>query len=74
MTSDKEIEALALRARHLGATVTITRTREIEDGRPTGRNPIDTVQVAGLKGVGPFPMSPIAAAERLREVLARHCH
>lgn len=67
MTDDKEIEALVAKARAMGATVTILRQLEREAGRLTGRNPIQTVQVAGLKGVGPYPMSPIAAAERLRK-------
>ena len=71
MTNDAEIEALAERARKMGAAVTILRKPEFEDGRPTGRNPIESVQVAGLKGVGPFPMSPIAAAERLRAATYR---
>lgn len=61
MTDRKELSKLILAANVKGASVTVT---EDSDGH------IATLQVEGLRGVGPHPMSPISFAERMREVLA----
>ncbi|WP_434716318.1 hypothetical protein [Paraburkholderia sp. A3RO-2L] len=68
MTSEKEICALIERARLAGAVVKVTY-----DGASNAhdsRGFVSSVQVAGLRGVGTFPMPPLCAAERLREALA----
>lgn len=68
MTSNQELKDLIEKARARGAIVEATldqRALEVE-----GRQIISTVKVVGLRGVGNYPMSAIAAAERLREVLA----
>jgi hypothetical protein len=68
MTDTKELLALIARAEAKGAVVTIQYDEaalELE-----GRAIITQVQVVGLKGIGPHPMSPIGAAERLRATLA----
>lgn len=67
MTSTQELRALIAKAEARGATITVTKCAwaELE-----GRDVIESVQVAGLRGVGPFPMGAVAAAERLRQVLA----
>ena len=68
MTSQKEIRDLIARAEARGAVVTV----QIDEGafEEEGREIIEVVQVCGLKGIGPHPMSLISAAERLREALA----
>lgn len=60
MTDRRELEALIAKARKTGAIVTV-ETDETD-------YPV-RVAVAGLKGVGPFPMAAISFAERMREVL-----
>ncbi|MFX1767941.1 hypothetical protein PWP93_36335 [Paraburkholderia sp. A1RI-2L] len=68
MVSDNELYVLIERVRATGAVVNVTY-----DGDSTARDPrgfIRSVQVAGLRGIGPCAMSPLYAAERLREVLA----
>jgi hypothetical protein len=60
MTDRRELETLLRRARAKGARIRVTR--DAEGG-------LDTFQVTGLKGVGPYPMGPIGFAERMREVL-----
>jgi hypothetical protein len=62
MIDRKELETLIAKARGAGATVTV---KHDEQGW------IKSVQVSGLKGVGPFPMAPIAFGERMREVLSQ---
>lgn len=62
MTDRKEIERLAGDMRKIGAVVTIIHDR---DGY------IDRVTIAGAKGIGPHPMSPLAAAERMRDFLSK---
>jgi hypothetical protein len=68
MTCTKELRALIDQAAKRGATVRVEYCPHalINEGRLIH----DTVQVSGLKGCGPFPMPALAAAERLRGVLA----
>lgn len=61
MTDRQELEALMIIAANKGASVKAERD---DTGYPI------SITVAGLKGVGPFPMAPIAFAERMREVLS----
>lgn len=61
MTDRRELEALIAKACRAGATVTVQHD---SDGY------IDSIAVAGLRGVGPFPMSPLSFAERMRERLS----
>lgn len=68
MTNTDEILALADRMAKAGASVLIefdahARTTE-------GRMIVNTVQITDAKGIGPYPMSPIGAAERMRAFLA----
>lgn len=63
MTSDKELDDLIAQAERRGAVVTVERDA---DGG------YRSVMVAGLPGCGPRPMSPISAAERLRELVGQH--
>ncbi len=60
MTDRREIESLIAKAKAAGASI------EVE--RDATDYPVN-IAVIGLKGVGPFPMSPISFAERMREVL-----
>lgn len=62
MTDRKELEKLAGEMRKRGATVTIDHDR---DGY------ISDITIAGAKGIGPHPMPPISAAERMREFLSK---
>lgn len=62
MTDDKEIRLLVCRMRLAGAAVIVATDRE---------GYVDSVQISGAKGIGPYPMGPIGAAERMREWLAR---
>ena len=62
MTDRKELESLKSRAASRGVVV------EIDDTEEGGIE----VRVRGAKGIGPFPMPPIRAAERLREWCADH--
>lgn len=62
MTDRKEIERLAAEVSASGATVTVSHDR---DGY------ISTVMIQGAEGIGSHPMSPLAAAERMREYLYR---
>lgn len=64
MTDNAELNALIEKARARGAVVTVTLDPVAK--RDEGRDVIDTVQVSGLKGCGPFPMTALGAAERLR--------
>jgi hypothetical protein len=66
MTSQQELRDLIRRAQQAGAIViTTTCPAAVLEGRDI----ITSVKVAGLPGVGPFPMATLTAAERLREVL-----
>lgn len=60
MIDRKELEQLAARMRLRGALVTVTNDR---DGH------VAQIRISGAKGIGPFPMSPLSAAERMREFL-----
>lgn len=62
------IANLIAKARATGATVLVTYDASMKAAE--GRDIIETVQVIGLKGCGPFPMCELAATERLSEVLA----
>jgi len=61
MTDPREIRSLAARMEAKGATVTLTNDA---DGY------LARVQIEGAKGIGPFPMPLISAAERMREWLS----
>lgn len=69
MTDQKELRYLITLARESGAVVTVEMDAAALEGE--GREIIRQVQVLGLKGIGPHPMEPIGAAERLRAVLHR---
>ena len=68
MTDEKEIRALIQKAEALGARV--IRTRDEEAFRQEGRDLTETLTIHIAKGIGPFPMSPISGAERLREFIS----
>jgi hypothetical protein len=59
MTDRRELEALIAKAKTAAS---------VEVVRDATDYPV-SIAVIGLKGVGPFPMAPIAFAERMREVL-----
>lgn len=67
MTTQKEIIDLIEKARSLGATVNVTYSEKAK--LEEGRDIIQTVQISGLRGCGPHPMAPIAAAEILRTLV-----
>ena len=62
------IANLITKARSAGATVLVTYDASMKIAE--GRDIIETVQVLGLRGCGPFPMGELSAVERLNEVLA----
>lgn len=64
MTDRKELERLIHRATAYGAVVIVDEGQDRD-----GRFSIETVRIVGLPGCGPFPMSAIGAAERLRELV-----
>lgn len=66
MTSNQELNDLIAKARARGAVVKVTLDPVAL--HKEGREIIDTVQVSGLKGCGPFPMTALGAAERLRQI------
>ncbi|MDO8357295.1 MAG: hypothetical protein Q7U76_12970 [Nitrospirota bacterium] len=63
MTDRKELEGLAGAMRLKGATVTIDHD---------GEGYIHRITIAGAKGIGPLPMTPISSAERMREFLFKN--
>lgn len=67
-TCNTELRDLISKAEAMGATVHVEYDMDalIDEDRSI----INEVQVSDLKGCGPFLMSPIAAAERLRELTA----
>lgn len=68
MVSNSELRDLVERLRAHGAQVDVTYDAALQASE--GRDVIDSVTVAGVRGIGPHPMAPIAAAERIREALA----
>ena len=67
MADMDEIRTLIAKAEAMGA---IVNTVLDVDAWMDGQEVYETVQVLGLKGVGPWPMSLIAATETLRKVMA----
>ncbi len=65
-TDTRELNALIAWARNKGAKVTVKW--DAKALRDEGRHIHESIQVSGLKGVGPHPMSPIYFAEKLREL------
>lgn len=63
MTDRKELETLMARMRRQASATIVVK--HDEDGW------IDSIQISGARGIGPHPMGPISAAERMREFLAR---
>lgn len=69
MTGTRELDDLITSARARGAMVTVTCDENAQCDE--GRRIYETIQVSGLAGVGPYPMSPLGAAETLRGAV--HC-
>lgn len=67
MADMDEIRTLIAKAEAMGA---IVNTVLDVDAWMDGQEVYETVQVLDLKGVGPWPMSLIAATETLRKVMA----
>lgn len=67
MIGNDELLALIEQLREHGATVSVTYDEALRASE--GREVIETVTVSGVRGIGPEPMSPISAAERIREAL-----
>ena len=66
MVSQDEILAMIKRAREKGAIVNVaydSTAKKLE-----GRDIVSSIQVIGLKGFGPYPVGPVAFAERMREL------
>jgi len=66
MTTTAELKKLIEMAEMRGASVVATLDEQAMINE--GREIFDTIQISGLKGCGPYPMSPIAAAEKLRQL------
>ena len=62
MVTEEELRTLIARTLGAGATV---------ESWTNHAGCITRVRIAGAKGIGPHPMPPIAAAERMREFLHR---
>lgn len=62
MTDSKELESLMQFLRQRGVRIAVTHS-------PEGY--IDEISFKNAKGFGPYPMSPLAAAERMRMVVFR---
>lgn len=60
MTDQNELDRLISRMRTAGATVDVST-----DSQGHYRS----IKIFGIKGIGPFPMAPIAAAEHMRDFL-----
>lgn len=67
MVSQRELEQLCTKAAAKGARVLVILDKA---AAREGRTVYSQVTIVGLTGCGPAPMSPIAAAERLRECFA----
>lgn len=65
-TDTRELELLIRRVKDKGGVVTVTYEANDE-----GRTLFDTIQITGMKGIGPYPMTPIAAAEAMRRVVRK---
>lgn len=63
MTDNKDLQTLIAKIRALGAIVNV----ETEYDSDT----IESVQFENVRGVGVFPCGPIAAAEAMRDALAK---
>ena len=72
MTDTRELDDLISQARYFGATVVVTY--DADAMREEGRQVYETIQVSGMVGVGPFPMSALGAAETLRLANYRALH
>jgi hypothetical protein len=68
VVSNSELLNLIEALRIHGAEITVTMDEEARASE--GRDLIATVTVAGVRGIGPYPMAPIAAAEAMRAALA----
>lgn len=68
MTDEKELMSLILQVMEIGGNVNVTYEEN------EGCMLIDTVQINNVKGCGPYPMSPIAAAEKMREIVYNYSH
>ena len=66
MIANSELSALIEEIKAKGATVVVNPEQNGE-----GRWLIGSVQITGIKGIGPEPMGPIAVAEAIRDALAR---
>ena len=66
MVSQEEIRDLIAKAKANGAIVNVGFDRMVK--RLEGRYIVSSIQVIGLKGFGPYPVGPIAFAERMREL------
>lgn len=68
-TSTNDLMDIIENARAAGAVILVTYD---EDAKLfEGRDIIESVQViGGMKGIGPFPMPPLYAAETIRRVMA----
>ena len=60
MTNNEELKKLIAAVTAKGANVHLTHYDD----------EISSVQILGMKGVGPFPMPVVQAAERMREIVA----
>jgi hypothetical protein len=72
MTDTQELDDLISTARYQGATVIVEYDAQAK--AEEGRRVYETIQVSGLEGIGPHPMSPISAAEALRSANHRALH
>lgn len=71
MVSDQELRELVNKARTNGLEIEVEIDKGLE--RDEGRKVIGSVRVITRgQGIGPYPMPPIAAAERLREWQRMH--
>ena len=66
MVSQEEIRDLISKAKANGAIVNVGFDRMVK--KLEGRDIVSSIQVIGLKGFGPYPVGPIAFAERMREL------
>jgi len=67
MVSNAELKALIERVRAMGAEVNVLYDTELVTRE--GRWIIDRVQIRGLGGCGPHPMSALSAAEKIRSLI-----